>query len=381
MSASTINEQYVIPRSRMIYFGFWMIIPFSCLAIHETLLIPPTLILFLIGTSLLFTFSKSISSSLVTLIPIICVCYFTLSQILIGAPFERFMGVVLGICYFIVITLFGRELSYAQLLKLSNKYILYSTLLLTAECAWRITHPDLAQLSQAKDGLGWIYQYKFTSFMYSESNATGIHVITLLFYVLYQQVEYGYKRTKTKWVLILLLILTFSRAAIAGAAIGWLYIKYLRKSNVIFNLANLLIVSAFLFFVYQYYLKPKLEDDLSLKSKFEIADIIKNYFANASLAEWLFGIGFSNSIERLGIYAHNFEMVLLIESGLIGLTLIFFLFLSFVFATQKKALFILVPFLITTLSASIMFIPFFYVAIALIYFTENKSKNSIKLGL
>lgn len=380
MRTSTITEQYVISRRRMVYFGLWMIIPFSCLAIHETLLVPPTLILFLIGTIVLFIFSKTISPSIITLIPIICVSYFALSQPLIGAPFERFMGVLLGICYFVITGFFANQLSSQDLLKLSDRFIIYSAIILTAECVWRITHPDLAQLSQAAGALNWLYQYKFTSFMYSESNATGIHIITILFYVLYQEVERGRKWTKTKWLFVLLLVLTFSRAALVGLVIGWVYMKYLRKRNILFNLSNLLIAAALLFLTYQFYLKPKIEGDLSLKSKLEIIDIVRNYFANASLQEWLFGIGFSNSVDRLGIYAHNFAMVLLIESGVIGLTLMLLLFVEFILITKKKALLILVPFIITTLSASIMFIPFFYITIALIYFTENESKTTYKLS-
>ena len=372
MTTSTLGEQFIISRSQMIYLGFWLIVPFSCLAIHETLPIPPTLILFALGSIILFTYSKTISTSIVTLIPITCVLYFALSQALIGAPVERFVGVVFAICYFLIPAFFGKNLTSEELFKLSDRYILLSTLLLTAECVWRITHPDLAQLSQAKDGLGWIYQYKFTSFMYSESNATGIHVIVVLFYVLYQESEHDRKWTKTKWLLVFLLVLTFSRAAIVGAVIGWIYIRYLRKRNIIFLLANLVIISTFSFGIYQFYLKAKIANDLSLKSKFEIIDIVNNYFANASIPELLFGIGFSNSIERLGIYAHNFEMVMLIESGILGLMLMGLLFLNFALATRQKALYILVPFLVTTLSASIMFIPFFYATIALIYFIEKQ---------
>jgi hypothetical protein len=101
---------------------------------------------------------------------------------------------------------------------------------------------------------------------------------------------------------------------------------------------------------------------------------VSKYLSNASFNEILFGIGFSNSSERLGIYAHNFFMVFFIESGFIGLFLIILLLIQITFATNKRALFIIIPFLITTLSSTITFMPFLYVAVGLIFLEERDKR-------
>jgi hypothetical protein len=49
---------------------------------------------------------------------------------------------------------------------------------------------------------------------------------------------------------------------------------------------------------------------------------------------------------------------------------------QFTISTKLKALYVLVPFLITTLSSTITFMPFFYVVIALIFVFENKRTES-----
>ncbi len=311
------------------------------------------------------------------IISLVSIFYFLLTQSLIGAPFVRYMGVIFAIGYYVIVVAFGYQLYPEQRIRLATKLVNFSAIILLVECAWRLTHPNSNYaIFEGSGDVRWIYQYKFGGLMYMDSNAVAIHIIIILFFIYYLEIEQGERWTKTKLLFLILLILTFSRAGWIGGLLGWVYIRFLRKQSPGFYLINsvFLLVSFFLF--YKFYLENRIESDLSLQSKLEIISNVYRYLSDASFQEILFGIGFSNSSERLGIYAHNFFMVFLIESGVIGLLLMIFLLIQFVLTTKRKALFIIIPFLITTLSSTITFMPFLYVAMALIFLLEkSKTKN------
>lgn len=369
---SDINSSFTLERRKLTYFGFWLIIPFCSIAIHESLPVPPTLILFIIGSIILLVSTKIRILKIVDL-PLICVAYFLISQILIQAPFSRYMGVILAILYFVVTISFGFNLSNNERRTLIDQLFMYSIIMLLIECIWRYTHPstDFSHFEGTGD-VRWIYQYKMEGLMYSDSNVVGFHVMVLFFFLLYDQEVNGVKRNKTKILLLVLLFLSISRAAWIGTAIGWIYVKFLRRKKLDFYIANLIFFSLFSIVIYIFLLQERIQSDLSFQSKLEIIDIVINYFSHATLPELTFGIGFSNTLERLGIYAHNFFMVFLIESGWIGLILMILFFLQLVIITKRKALFILIPFCISTLSNTVTFMPYFYVIMGLIYIDQHE---------
>ena len=372
---------FVIGRQKLMHFALGLIIPFCSFTSHTILIVPPTLVLFFIGSLLLFSFNGKLHISNSLIIPAIAILYFLVTQAIIGAPLGRYMGVIFAICYYIVVVFFARQLTFQKLNSLVSKFITYSTLLLIVECIWRIMHPqtDYAVFEESGDPR-WIYQYKFGGLMYVDSNAVAIHIIIILFFIYYMEIERGERWTKSKITLIILLILTFSRAGWVGAFLGWIYVRFLRKQKFVFYLGYFLFFSIILTLFYKLYLQQKIESDLSFQSKLDIIHVVHKYISNASLNELLFGIGFSNSSDRLGIYAHNFFMVFLIESGIIGLFIIVTLFIQLTVATNKRALFIIVPFLITTLSSTITFMPFLYVSLALIFLLEKNEIQKIEVS-
>jgi hypothetical protein len=368
-----------IKKDALVYFAFFLIIPCSSLAIHKGVLVPPTLILFLVGTIILLIFTPKVSTSWVPMLAISIVFYFLITQISVGAPFRRYIGVVASITYFIVVVSMGYKLNKNERYSLMSKFIIFATFILILECTWRLLHPDLMYKEFADSGdPRWIYQYKIASFMYGDSNAVGIHIIVILFFIFYLEREKSFKWPVIKIILIVLLVLTFSRAAWAGAIIGWIYIKFLIKRGNVFYLVSLAFLLCVSFLVYRFYLYDSLKSDLSYQSKFEIIRAIQNYIAEATWPELFIGIGFSNSLKRMEVYAHSYFIIFLIESGIIGLIFMILLFLQFIVVTKKKALYVLIPFLITTLSSSITFIPFFYVVMALIYLEEKDCQFEIK---
>lgn len=213
--------------------------------------------------------------------------------------------------------------------------------------------------------------------MYTDSNAVGIHIIILLFFIYYLEKEQKASWPKVKIILLILLALTFSRAAWFGFIVGWIYMRYLQNRRLGFYIVNLIVFITAGILLYKFYLQAKISSDLSYQSKFDIIGTVLRHFEDISRSELLIGIGFSNSLERMGVYAHNFFMVFLIESGVIGLFFIVLLLLQFTISTRMKALYVLVPFLITTLSSTITFMPFFYVVIALIFVFENKRTSEL----
>lgn len=372
---------FIVKQHQIVYFGLWLIVPFCSLISHTVIPIPPTLILFLFGAVLLFALmaGQKIYERNVIAFPVFAIAYYFISQTMMAAPFERYVGVVLAIAYFPVVASFGNAISADKRLELTEKFISFSVIILIIECVWRITHPESRYAVYAGTGdVRWIYQYKVGGIMYSDSNVVSFHILTIFFFVLYMEREEGMKFRKTKFILLALLLLTFSRAAWIGTAIGYIYIRYLRKKPIHFYLINLIAIGILTFFFYQFYLKEKISTDPSFKSKINIAHAVIEYFSEASFLELVFGVGFSNSIDRLGIYAHNFFIVYLIESGIIGLVVVLLLFLHFIFITRGKALFVLVPFFITTLSNTVTFMPYFYVMMALIYVGQSQKAERKK---
>lgn len=372
------KQVYKFERSKLIYFGLWLIVPLSSFTSHTIVVVPPTLILFFIGTAILTVLHSRVHISAVYFVPLTCAVYYLLSQMSMSAPVERYIGVVAAIFYFVITIAFGFNLDRKSRDRLISRFITLSTLLLIAECIWRLLHPRIEYaIFDGIDDNRWIYQYKFGGLMYADSNAVGIHITILLFFIYYLEKEQKASWPKIKIILLILLFLTFSRAAWLGFVVGWIYMRYLQNKSIAFYIINLVFFMTAGIVFYKFYLEAKISSDLSYQSKFDIIDIVINHFKEISKSELFLGIGFSNSLARLGVYAHNFFMVFLIESGIIGLFFIILLLLQFTIATKFKALYVLIPFLITTLSSTITFMPFFYVVMALIYIYENNRTTGL----
>lgn len=366
-------NKYKLTTGQLVYFGLWLIIPFCSFTSHTIVPVPPTMVIFFLASVMLMFFARGAYITMEFIFPLLVIGYLCVTQTMIGAPLTRYLGVIFAIGYFMVVVAFGRQLSLDDYRVLGHKFITYSTVLLVVECMWRLTHPNLDYAEFAASGdPRWIYQYKFGGLMYVDSNATGIHIMILLFFIYYLESDWGEEWKKTKIVLLILLILTFSRAAWAGVALGWVYVRFLRGKSLQFYLMNFVVLTLLAALVYRFYLAKKIESDLSFQSKIEIVYIVSNYFSKAQFHELLFGIGFSNSLPRMGIYAHNFFMVFLIESGIIGLTLMIIMLIWFGVITRGRAYVIVVPFIITTLSSTITFIPYFYVVMGLLFLMEYK---------
>lgn len=69
----------------------------------------------------------------------------------------------------------------------------------------------------------WFYLFKGGGLMYSETNGLAIHIIIVYFFVVWWSLLHKKNMLIEKSCLLVLIILTFSRAALISIPLGWLY--------------------------------------------------------------------------------------------------------------------------------------------------------------
>jgi O-antigen ligase len=209
--------------------------------------------------------------------------------------------------------------------------------------------------------------------MYVESNGLAIHIIVVLFFTFWWGEYLQRKFLFVKILLIIVLCLTFSRAAIFSFSIGILYYKYFRKLNRIWFTLLIFFSGLVLIFILPTFILPFLKNDASSNTKVELIDEVFKYYLNADWVNIIFGIGNYNSMKVFSIYAHNYILVFAVETGLLGLTLLFTQFIHFILKSRNEILVVLVPFFVQVMSSTTIFIPHFYMVSAIIiYFSRQR---------
>ncbi|WP_139827967.1 O-antigen ligase family protein [Marivirga sericea] len=346
---------------------------------HTLLSIPPTIFLFLISMfflTLTLINKPRIEYHNILFIPILFIIYLLTTQPFFFPSLHRVFGLLCSFLYIVPVVYFGSKLKTQELEKVINFFIIFSFIILVSEGISRLIDPEMKYAQFKGVDSRWIYMYKFDGIMYTDSNATGLHIICLFFFILYWAREREKKFLFIRWGLIILLIFTFSRAAWLGAIIGLIYIygfkgKYFKRFIIFMSTSGIIV--AFLGIGYS-----KISGDISFLSKLYILETTYDYLKSADIMNLIFGVGFFKSEEVLGIYGHNIFIVFLLESGIIGLTFILMLFSSFVYYTRKKALWVLIPYLVTSFSAITTFVPYLYGTVGLIYLIEQSKLNRHK---
>lgn len=322
-----------------------------------------------IAISLVTFFTSATGFDQILLLPGLMLCYVLVTQPFLNPDPSSFIGIVFSILFFFAtIFLLKKSRDRKELIFYGESFIRFSTLLLIVEAAWRMTHPqrviDLNK-GDVTDQVPWIYQYKFGSIMFGDSNFVGLFIIVILFFAIYLTTETGKSYRLLKWILVSLLFVTFSRSAWIAAILAWLIIKYVKKVSVRAVVGVILISIAI-------FISLKLvASDMSFLSKFEILRGFSWYLSQASLTQLLFGIGFGNTFDLLHIGAHNVLITFAMESGVIGCGIFIFLVYSLWRVTKGKGKYVIVPYIVASLSAFSHANPYFFVAIALIYFFEK----------
>ncbi len=298
------------------------------------------------------------------------------------APIRRVIAPIIALLFFPVSLYFLYRLTYSELCRIVKIFIVLSVVVLTFETIYRFAFPNLdyeSSLDNASESLRWIYMFKGPSLVYVDSNGTALHALIVLFFVFYWSLYTRKSFFIYKLFLILIIILTFSRAAWLGLIVGIFYFYLYRDRSFIFKLSVSLTVLFSILLLIVFYVLPFMMKDASLLSKFEIMGEIFQYFEmDQSFLQFVFtGVGVSMSVEVLGIYAHNYWAVWLIEAGFLALLLQMSLWILFYVYTKKKAMIILLPFFLATLSSNLTFAPVFYVAFAVMYYTVKERKERV----
>ncbi|MBT0395899.1 O-antigen ligase family protein [Morganella morganii subsp. morganii] len=234
-------------------------------------------------------------------------------------------------------------------------------ILLSSDGIWRLFNPDLTHVEQLSK-LGVLFQiYKSNSFMYIDSNYVGLESIIIISSFIYLFKDYRLVgKIKILYIIVILLLilscaLTFSRAAILSLLFLFLvYFIFKLNMKYIFAILPICIVSLSGLIYY------KFSTDISFGSKFYIIEITYDFIVNSWDSHLLFGVGIGNTVNYLGIGAHNLAITYLIETGIVGFSAFIFSMLFFLFSLKRDFFIVIIPFLLTSMSLGTTAIPYFF---------------------
>lgn len=262
--------------------------------------------------------------------------------------------VISALSFFITYKLFRK-----RLIKRSYLYavfIMYASLFII-DGMWRLANPELENIERLQElGIGFQI-YKTNSLMYQDSNFVGLQAVFIMSCFLFFIGVNTKKDVVILSLLILSIILTYSRSAVIGCLIS-LFFYFIRNRKLLkislFLLAPFLI--AFLVSVGF----SEFSDDLSFNSKIYILEQAYNYLWTLDLMDLLFGVGLGNSKEHIGIGSHMLLLTLFLELGLISLIL-FLIFISWLYIRLGYAfLYSVFPYIIISFSLGTTAIPYFF---------------------
>lgn len=277
------------------------------------------------------------------------------------SPFSLLVNYFISISsIFIVASLFKRKsISVSCLLFVFG----VNSALLFFDGAWRIAHPDLANVDKL-ESLGVGFQiYKSNSLMYADSNFVGVQCVMFVSAFLYMFKDstlVGLKKVFFYFIFAAFAaatFLTFSRSAYLGVALTFLMYFFCRSGKlfVVFMLSSPVFFGVAAYFMVDYF-----SADVSFGSKFKILHLALDYLDKSTLVDFIFGVGLGNAESVIGMGAHNVFVSLFIEAGVIGLAL--FLIANVIFLLKLRRYFFVVcfPFLFSSASLGSTAIPYFY---------------------
>ena len=351
-------------------FGLWLLVPFASLTNVFGVPISPTMVLFL-GAVVCWIFLNfngeqlKINNQKLKMVVAVClifVCYLFASQYFMDAPFRRYIAAVMAPLFLVFILIFSEQTSEDFLKKLGRKFIRYSVIIFCFEAVFRYAM-SFWTIYQGTNHEQGFYQFKIFAFIHYCSNMVAILLVLLLFFMLWWKDTYKESLKKEIAIVLILIVLCLSRAAIPAVAVGLFYYFLFKNADwkksllVFFSMG---IFGIFVLWVLRYF------PDYSFQTKFLIIEEALIYFQTASLSQILFGLGFTLSGDVMTFGAHNYFLVYLMESGVIGLLLVCATLFVFIKASNGKVMIVLLPFIVQNMAASSVFLPYFYVIMALV---------------
>ncbi|WP_313958404.1 hypothetical protein [Citrobacter sp. Marseille-Q6884] len=211
------------------------------------------------------------------------------------------------------------------------------------------------------------YSLKY-SVLYFDSNFTGLVILALCSFSWYLKNFQGKDFKIQRRLLYLLLLVTFSRGAIAALIIT--RIGLANKNKIKMRSYIMITCAALIFGIMAYEYISKSESyvgfDGSFNSKFYIiSKALSFYYTQSSLVHF-FGIGLGNSSQFIGIFAHNIYVTLVLEMGIAG-TILFLMYISYtVKLSNGHVMYVWIPVFIGGISLFSAFSPFIFIVTSLI---------------
>ncbi|PNW18758.1 hypothetical protein C1642_02710 [Acinetobacter sp. AKBS16] len=227
---------------------------------------------------------------------------------------------------------------------------------------------------------GSFYDYKW-SLLYFDSNFVSFIILFFLMFAVFLKEKNIFNIGKIRFsLLIILLILTFSRASIVSFIVTYLFVKsgnkYKTPIFILFLIGYFYIASEL---IGKYTSGVSYVDvDGSFNSKFYLISVAIDNYNSIPVINKLFGIGLNNFLYYSdGIFAHNIFITLLYEFGVLGtIMFIFFLCYSY-YKIGKDVAYIYIPLLVAGFSLFSAYVPFLFVLIACMYIETRYLKQRV----
>lgn len=359
---------------------FYVLTIFSCLYLTQILPISPFYIGLCLWLMLLFANSSINCNIQITRKENTIIVYYIsafglyvlLNAFLNNIPLKY--PILQSMSFFFFVLAFQISSQKKENLIISIKNLVFLVLcLLSIECVYRISHPQA--FSWTTDS-NFFYMYKFSSIMFSDTNETGFFVLIFLSFLTYLHDSKLMKISRFSLFLgFVFLVLTFSRAAIVGFLVLFVYNYIYKKMHVLMKFILIIVVVWAAVAVFIFFLR-----DGSFLTKLDIFQKTYQYLFKTNTRNFIFGIGMNQSVKALDIYGHNYITLYLIEYGFIGFLFFAGLF-SLIFFMERKTYYLLIPYLVAGLSFAPYFIPYFFFFLGFIVQLEKDKRKESGVSL
>ncbi len=353
----------------------YTLIPFSGYYITKLPLSPiyVSLALTLYLTFFILLYRRGFRLDRTAMYAIFFIGYIGITQLLIPGLLRSSINVVMSFFYFVFTLYVLHSLSVAEVVKLARRSIQLSIPLLVYEAYYRLSHPIFIvgkfDFSQSENK--FFYPYKFNSVMYADSNFVGVFIVVLFGLAEYLKYHQGQKMKVERWLLFLLVLATISRAAIMVVIFcGFVNLLWNKRGLIKFRIPILIALSVGLVCL----VGSIFAQDESMMVKFNLLPHIMQYLSNSNLTTIAFGYGLGKSEFAMGtlLSAHDVVFQNLIEIGVVGLLLLLGFWISVMMKTRGEAGYVLSPFVLVALSATVHAAPYFYSALAIICWLRSR---------
>ncbi|WP_162627179.1 O-antigen ligase family protein [Aeromonas media] len=248
---------------------------------------------------------------------------------------------LIGVFAFYYAIIFGSSVSDAKLKIIIHHVILVAVVICALDTIYRFSFPKKeyidAILEQGNDNL-MFYAYKH-SFIFQDSNFIGLYLLSATFLLINNRSGLSNKKYYVFLILLVVLVLlTFSRAAIVGLVFGLIAHTYLRiKVKYIIYARSLLLLILILTMLVLLFFTIGLSSNVDINAiydgsfitKLTIVDNFITTMENKDIYGVLFGWGLDNTSAYWGIAAHNLFFTLILETGIVGFVIILMPFLFY----------------------------------------------------